>query len=158
MSFACGRPVGHLAWTQLVGRLDLSMLRAGTAEDCIPATLDYRAAKSWQLRTTGMRIPGTTKLPGTTWTFSPASRATPGTDLALRPQGAHNPQTVAILHTRPAHLPGGPNVSGCKKNQINFSPWSGLSPHTVAGGPTAAWYLCGRFCVPRAHGKGSCGF
>ena len=45
---------------------------------CIPATQHYRDAKSRHLRTTGMRNPGTSELPGSTRHFSPASRAAPG--------------------------------------------------------------------------------
>ena len=46
----------------------------------IPAPQNYRDAKSRHLRTTGMRNPGTSKLPGSTRHFSPASRAASGAE------------------------------------------------------------------------------
>ena len=56
----------------------LPLIRAACTDACIPATQHYRDAKSRHLRTTGMRNPGTSKLPGATRHFSPASRAAPG--------------------------------------------------------------------------------
>ena len=47
---------------------------------CVPANQHYRDAKSRHLRTTGMQNPGTSKLPGATRHFSPASRAASGAE------------------------------------------------------------------------------